>query len=339
MVRCLDKQVCRVAVLMSTYNGEKYVESQVRSIAHQVVPSNVQVRVYIRDDGSTDRTLEIVKSLKRQFKDLITIINEPEGNVGVKASFFSLLVSHSINADYYFLSDQDDIWDENKIGISLSKFDKLSDKKPIGVYSDLWIADKDANSTGKKMSQVSHWKKGAIDFKFLSFDYRVVGCAFAINNAARELFKNNVTVNVIKSVNMHDSFLALLIAASGQLYLIDKPTVFYRQHEGNVIGAIKKKETLVQKVNKAVAVPGQLVHDNVCVGEIIKNEKITVNDGVMPIVSLYRKYYDAGAFHERLSSAIKVYKLMHHRRRWLHLILMIFIHTTEYTTQPWIGSK
>lgn len=66
-----------------------------------------------------------------------------------------------------------------------------------------------ANSTGKKKRLLSHWKMRAIAFKFLSLAYRVVGCAFAINNAARELFCNNVLVNVINAVNMQASFLAL----------------------------------------------------------------------------------------------------------------------------------
>lgn len=98
MERCLDCLLCRVAVLMSLTNGACTVASQVRSIAHQVVPSNVQVRVYIRAAGSLDRTLEIVKSLNAQFCDQLLIIKAPEGNVGVMPSFFSLLVSHSINA-------------------------------------------------------------------------------------------------------------------------------------------------------------------------------------------------------------------------------------------------
>lgn len=339
MVSWLDKKIRRVAVLMSTYNGEKYIDDQIRSIAGQVVSQDVQVRLYVHDDGSTDHTLNMLKALKLEFQELITIITEPSKNVGVKASFFSLIKSPSITADYYFLSDQDDIWEKHKISDFLELFSEMSKDKPCGVYSDLWIADKNANSTGEKMSQIAHWKKEIIDFKFLSFDYRVVGCAFAINNAARLEFKNSVSLDLINSVNMHDSFLALLISATGELHLLDKPTVYYRQHEGNVIGALKKRETITQKINKAIAVPGQLIHDDVCIGDLVEKNHIKTNDGVESIISIYRKYYDANGFTERLRAAVRVYPLMHHRRRWLHFILMIFIHTNEYTTQPWIGTN
>ncbi len=323
---------------MSVYNGDKFLEAQIRSISEQRVSENIQIKLYIRNDGSDDKSLSVIQTLQKEFQNLITVINEPKGNVGVKKSFFSLLTSPLIVADYYFLSDQDDIWDEYKLNDFLKAFSELPSDKPIGVYSDLWIADKDANSTGKKMSQIAHWKDDLVDFKFLTFDYRVTGCAFAINNTARLQFIKLVSKEMIESVNMHDSLLALLIAATGRLYQLNKPTVYYRQHGGNVIGAVKKRETIVQKINKAIAVPGQLIHDNVCIGNAISDDTL-INSEVMPIISLYKDYYNASNFISRMHSTSKIYPLMHHRRRWLHFILMTFIHTTEFTTQPWIGNK
>lgn len=334
----MTKKKTQVAILMSIYNGEKFLEEQIRSISDQLVSEDVQIGLYVRNDGSSDKSLSVVKKLQGEFQDLITVIDEPAGNVGVKKSFFSLLTSPLIRADYYFLSDQDDIWDKHKVSDFLKAFSGLPTDKVIGVYSDLWIADKNANSTDKKMSQIAHWKDDLVDFRFLTFDYRVTGCAFAINDIARSQFTRLVSEEMIESVNMHDSLLALLIAATGQLYQLDKPTVYYRQHGGNVIGAIKKRESIVEKINKAIAVPGQLVHDNVCVGNII-SDNVLINSGVLSIISLYKDYDNANNLISRLHSASKIYPLMHHRRRWLHFILMTFIHTTEFTTQPWIGNK
>lgn len=333
-----DTKKINVAVLMSTYNGEKYVKDQVRSILRQDVPNNIAIKIYVRDDGSADATVSILEKMSAKSKN-ISIISSTLGNVGVKKSFFSLVSAKEIEADFFFLSDQDDIWEPDKVALFLNEFFHTPTDIPVGVFSDLWIADKNAVSTKKKMSDVGHWGQNVVNYPFLSFDYRVTGAAFAFNKAARNTFTDVISSDIINKVNMHDSFFALLVATVGKLIQLDIPTVRYRQHGNNVIGATKKKRSITTRINQAVSVPGQLIRDNVLLGDILEKSAFHVDLSDKTLISKYRDYYDAKGIGKRTSSALKIYPVMHHRRRILHLLLMCGIHVTDFVDKPWLGNS
>ena len=94
----------KIAVLMSTYNGQKYLDEQLMSIADQTFSK--MMTLYIRDDGSTDNTLKIIEKWKKKI-DIVFFQGE---NVGPARSFWKLLMNSEIQADYYAFCDQDDIW-------------------------------------------------------------------------------------------------------------------------------------------------------------------------------------------------------------------------------------
>ncbi len=103
----------KILVLMSTYNGEKYVDLQVKSVLNQ---KQVSVKLYIRDDGSKDKTVDIIKSFK---DDRITIF---EGrNKGARDSFFESIESAPLDFDYYAFCDQDDYWEDDKLFCAVYK--------------------------------------------------------------------------------------------------------------------------------------------------------------------------------------------------------------------------
>lgn len=223
-----------VAVIMSTYNGEKYLQSQIDSILLQKDVKNVEVKIYIRDDGSKDKTKKIIQKNCLIQKNVFEI-DKGLTNVGVQGSFFRLL--QRVEADYYFFSDQDDIWFPNKVTEFLSEFGKLNNDLPGGVYSDLLLVDAHGKSMGKSMMQLNGWDYNEDrDFASLLFKCRVTGAAFAINRKARDSVIK-LDINDFNKVYMHDSFVAQLIAAYNNLRFIPKKLVFYRQHDGNVLGA------------------------------------------------------------------------------------------------------
>lgn len=109
----MRKKTMRIAILMSTYNGHKYLDKQLKSIAEQTLIKNVTL--YIRDDGSTDDTFGIISKWKSE----IPIVLYKEKNAGPAMSFWNLLKKTEISADYYAFCDQDDIWDNDKLEVGI----------------------------------------------------------------------------------------------------------------------------------------------------------------------------------------------------------------------------
>lgn len=120
----------KVLVLMSSYNGQSFIEEQIRSIMNQ---ENVDADILIRDDGSTDTTKEILSKLKSKYPKNIKLIFGK--NKGYKRSFMSLVYNCDDKYDFYAFSDQDDIWLNNKLYSAINFFQKkgVSNNQP-GLY-------------------------------------------------------------------------------------------------------------------------------------------------------------------------------------------------------------
>ncbi|WP_281446839.1 glycosyltransferase [Leuconostoc mesenteroides] len=244
--------MARVAILLSHYNGDKYVKEQIDSILGQQISNDISLSLFVRDDGSTNSDLSILKYYEQQKQ--LTLFAEK--NVGVKLSFYKLMEKIE-GFDYYFFSDQDDVWLENKVQSMVNRLQKFENinQFPVGVFSDLLIADKYAQSTGKLMKHsdfclMSENKNFARE-NILKY-YMVTGASFAFNEAAR-CSAVKMGSGIFKNTNMHDSTMAFMIVLSGTLLYLDKPLVLYRQHENNVIGyheqnSILKKIQTLQRV-------------------------------------------------------------------------------------------
>ena len=99
-----------IAILMSTYNGERYLREQIDSLLNQTYKD---WKLYIRDDGSTDETISIIESYVNDYPDLIVLLKDDLGNLGSARSFMRIL--SVVDADYYMFCDQDDVWLPNKV--------------------------------------------------------------------------------------------------------------------------------------------------------------------------------------------------------------------------------
>lgn len=111
----------KIAILMATYNVEKYVSEQIDSILKQ---SNRNWTLYIRDDCSSDNTVKIVQKYTSLYDNII-LLSDTKGNLGCKCNFFELL--QNVNSEYYMFSDADDVWLPNKIQLSFEKMIELEE--------------------------------------------------------------------------------------------------------------------------------------------------------------------------------------------------------------------
>lgn len=244
----------RIAVIMATYNGERYIEQQIKSIFNQDWEGTPDL--FIRDDNSKDLTLKKILELKQIYKQ-IKIVNDGLGNLGVKKGFFRLL-KYVDDYDFVFFSDQDDIWPTNKVSqfLKCAEYNQMIGSSRVGgVYSDVWIADENAVSTGLKMSELNQWDKEDNNYQFLSYKFQVTGAALAVNQETVRLV-NSLPETLTNDCSMHDAFIGLIIAILGDLIRLDKTLLFYRQHGDNQIG-VKKAS-----FRKKITITLNLVYDD-----------------------------------------------------------------------------
>lgn len=219
----------KVAILMSTYNGEKYLEEQINSIVDQ---SYSDWDLYIRDDGSNDQTPQIIQKYAAQFSNIHFFNEKNIKNVGVVRSFMDLL--QNTEADFYMFSDQDDFWKKNKVKKTLEKMVYGNDQSiPLCVHTDLQIVDSQLSGTAV-MNGNDVWH----DFLRLMFGNCVTGCTMMINEALKKL----LDFNQVDTVYMHDWWIALVAAAFGKILYLNEPTILYRQHNDNVVGEAEKNK-------------------------------------------------------------------------------------------------
>ncbi|MGV3079516.1 glycosyltransferase family 2 protein [Streptococcus sp. 32226D021BW] len=215
----------KVNILMSTYNGQQFLAEQIRSIQDQTY---TDWTLLVRDDGSSDKTRAVLQDFARQDSRIRLIDVEEQRNLGVIKSFHRLLRYEK--ADYYFFSDQDDVWLPDKLEVSLREAQSYPADQPIMVYMDLTVVNQDLQVMTESMirSQSHHANTELVQELT---ENTVTGGVAMINHTLAELWSET------EDILMHDWYLALLASALGKLVFIDKPGELYRQHADNVLGA------------------------------------------------------------------------------------------------------
>lgn len=207
-----------VDILLATYNGEKYIKDQLNSILYQTFQN---WRLIIRDDGSSDRTVEILNHYKN-LDSRILIANDTKGNLGVFENFMELICLSS--SPYIMLADQDDIWINNKVSVSLSFIKKVADKNsPVLVFSNSILTNE---SLTKKFGLNYSMREKPSLSNFLFYNAGYQGANMIFNLALKKKlfpFFNNTIVH-----DYHISIVGLLL---GKVYHIDEPLMLYRRHE------------------------------------------------------------------------------------------------------------
>ena len=239
----------RVAVLMSTYNGEKFVEEQVISILKQLPADGL---LLVRDDGSTDKTVEIIDRMQDA-----RIQIEIGENIGFAKSFLTLLTKTPKDREMIMFADQDDVWLEGKIQRAWNCLETSSDQATLYCSAQL-ITDNKLN-----ILELSEAITHRPSFYSAIVENIVTGCTAAINNQALQLMLRS---GVPAHVQFHDWWLYLVISAHGKIIVDDKALIFYRQHENNYIGRgtgwagrILKKLKYLKKGKWTTALIGQVI--------------------------------------------------------------------------------
>ena len=222
-----------ITVIMSAYNGSKYIEAQLDSIFQQV---GVKVLCYVRDDGSTDDTLQVLKKYVSTSGELIICEGE---NVGWERSFL-LALKDAPQADYYAFADQDDIWFEDKLISGIKMLEKEGSKnKPcmyhcnkISVTEDLKPLAHQVRRTPRPLN-----RQNALIQEYAQ------GCSIIMNENARQL----ITKYIPREKIAHDFWCGLLCYLFGEVIYDNKPHFYHISHgnnasgEGHIIGSWKRR--------------------------------------------------------------------------------------------------
>lgn len=209
----------KVQVLLSTYNGEKYIKEQIESILNQ---KEVEIALLIRDDGSTDKTIQILEELAMNNENITVYKDE---NLGPARSFMDL-IEKSDEYDYYAFSDQDDVWRPKKLISAINKL-KEYNNTPALYMSALEIVDTNLKYIETKKVEGNFTLEGEIIKNFAA------GCTQVFNKNLCNIIKQYKPKYII----MHDSWITRVCYAIGGNVIIDENSyIKYRQHEKNVLG-------------------------------------------------------------------------------------------------------
>lgn len=224
MITCKQQ----VAILLATYNGEKYLCEQIDSIISQ---SFTDWHLYIHDDGSNDNTVKIALSYQERIPDKISLLTYPRQG-GARNNFFSLI--ESVEADYYAFCDQDDIWHKDKIKLCLEAIKKEENKNaelPYFSFCNLRIVDESDH-----VIHADFWDTCQLYpemYQKLSHyvSFFIPGCTIMINHKAWEI-RGDYT-----NAFMHDGwFMIRVLAEGGKVICVPMALMDYRQHSTNAVG-------------------------------------------------------------------------------------------------------
>lgn len=227
-----------VAVLMSTYNGERFLKEQVDSVLKQ---EQVNVKLYVRDDNSQDKTKQILN----QYGNRIEVFYGE--NLGVGNSFMDILYKSGLQYDYYAFCDQDDIWMPRKTIAAINKLKKLEGP---GLYcSNQKLVDKDMN-----MLEMRHKKILDVSYMQILCNNQISGCTMVWNRNLQKILltQNTRPSSELLNKRIHDVWVSMVASVKGMIIYDRDSFIYYRQHENNVVGAKiqTKKEIFKEQIKK-----------------------------------------------------------------------------------------
>lgn len=209
----------RVVVLMSTYQGERFVAQQLQSILTQLPAGG---HILVRDDGSADRTVDTITALA---DPRITVVRG--SNLGFGASFLTLLSRVPSDAEMVMFSDQDDVWLPGKIERAWRHLAPLGSTP--GLYGSAQML---VDAELRPLHATPPWPRGPSLSNALTENI-ITGCTAAMNRPAVQLLQR---AGVPDGVHFHDWWLYLVVSAFGTVVYDMEPGLLYRQHGANVIG-------------------------------------------------------------------------------------------------------
>jgi hypothetical protein len=240
-----------VQVLLATYNGARFLREQIDSVLAQ---EDVTVRILARDDGSNDETRDILAEYATTYPERFHVVQDGL-RTGTARGNFGLLLK-ATNAKYAAFCDQDDVWLPNKLHDSMVAMRLLESRhgehSPLLVYTDLRVVDESLRTVSESL-----WQSNSLvgvqspSLAGLLSENVVTGCTALLNRA----LINRMAI-MPATAQMHDHWAALLASSLGAMAAVPQPTVLYRQHASNVVGAVTAQRSLSDKIVRFVSQEG-----------------------------------------------------------------------------------
>lgn len=237
----------KVDILLAAYNGGEYLEAQINSLLSQTY-SNWSL--ILRDDASSDNTTSIIRRYARELPEKIMLIEDSDGRLGY-AQNFARLMNYSENG-YMMFCDQDDIWLDNKIELTLRRMLELEaatgKDMPLLIATDLYVTDGSLNLLSNSFWKYARLNPNHAFLNRLLVQNVLVGCTIMINKTLRDLVLPLPVAEIT-----HDGYIGLVTSVFGKIECIRTPTVLYRRHDRNVTNIPEEWKTLIlKKIRKLV---------------------------------------------------------------------------------------
>ena len=217
-----------LTILMATYNGEKFLKEQLNSFNRQTYQN---WELWVSDDGSTDETLEILRAFSEESGHSVVVSNGPKS--GFVANFLSLTCNCNSGSKFFAFSDQDDIWNNDKLENAVQFLESVPDNVPALYCSRTEIVDQFALPTNP--ATYSPLMKLSPSFSNALVQSIAGGNTMVINRAAKKLLEE---FGGVISVPSHDWWLYLIVTGVGGVVFYDpRPSLLYRQHHKNIVGS------------------------------------------------------------------------------------------------------
>lgn len=218
-----------VQILMAVYNGEEYLREQIDSLLSQTFGD---WELLVSDDASTDGSLAILQEYARR-DERIHVVLEGEHYGSAKRHFMALL--RLADAPCVMTCDQDDVWDRDKIEVTLRAMREAEDgARPLLVCTDLRVVDGELREIAPSFLTYSGMDASTPDFGYFLASCLVTGCTMMVNRPLLDLLRRPMNGGAIV---MHDWWASLVAAAFGRVIHLDRATISYRQHGDNSVGA------------------------------------------------------------------------------------------------------
>lgn len=268
----------KVALVMSTYNGERFLVEQIESLLQQ---EGVDLSIFVRDDLSTDSTPVILE----KYKDKIAIIDNQGINLGVGNSFMQALYHVGTGYDFYAFCDQDDVWLKDKLLRAMTFLNNPT--KPQLYNSNQELVDENLHSLGLR-----HQKE--IDASSLQIltNNKITGCTMVWNNELQKLLMepNRRPASEVLQVRIHDVWVSMVASLLGEIYYDTESRIKYRQHANNVVGVRTESKLSIwkKKIFNASKQRGRSKLASAvlsCYGDLLNSS----NDEIISTYANYRK--------------------------------------------------
>lgn len=225
-----------ILICMATYNGADYLDEQLESLRRQTCQDFL---LFVHDDGSTDNTMEILKNWEQSGKLNMVVMDDGLCFHDSSRNFVHLLSQakkHWGEFDYYMFCDQDDVWKDDKIAVTLKRMKQAERKygEPILVHTDLEVADAALCSVAPSYLRYRSINPHVTGLNRLLIQNVATGCTMMWNRALNRILRWEDATPA-----MHDWWISLTAALFGRIVFLNRATILYRQHGDNVVGATK----------------------------------------------------------------------------------------------------